>query len=162
MASRSSLYGLPARYLATPPTLNDGDAVPLLVNSQGALITEGGGGSSVTASNGLTAVGSDIQLGGTLSTSTQIDANGNDLSIIDSTGTSNTIGIGVGRIGETNSTQVVTTPTLAGIQAANSDASQTNLLIVSPTETTIYLFSPDGSKHQIVVDNSGTLSTVPA
>lgn len=36
---RSQLYGMPARYLATPPTLQDGAAVPLLVNVNGALIT---------------------------------------------------------------------------------------------------------------------------
>jgi len=43
---KSSLYGMPARYLATPPTLTDGDAVPLLVNQSGALVVTGGNVSS--------------------------------------------------------------------------------------------------------------------
>lgn len=42
---KSSLFGMPARYLATPPTLSDGDAVPLLVDENGALVTTNSGGS---------------------------------------------------------------------------------------------------------------------
>lgn len=45
---KSNLYGMPARYLATPPVLSDGDAVPLLVDQAGALITSGGSSGSST------------------------------------------------------------------------------------------------------------------
>ncbi len=38
MAGRKQLYGNVARYLANPPTLVDGDYVPLLVDENGALI----------------------------------------------------------------------------------------------------------------------------
>lgn len=44
---KSSLFGMPARYLATPPTLSDGDAVPLLVDINGALIVTSGGGGGI-------------------------------------------------------------------------------------------------------------------
>lgn len=44
------------------------------------------GGSSVTASNGLTLSGSDVQLGGTLSASTTIIQNNNDLTFTTGTG----------------------------------------------------------------------------
>ena len=40
-----------------------------------------GGGGSITASNGLTKVGSDIRLGGTLTGATTIDGDGNDFEI---------------------------------------------------------------------------------
>lgn len=35
---KSQLYGNVARYLATPPTLTDGDFSPLMVDQTGALI----------------------------------------------------------------------------------------------------------------------------
>lgn len=66
---KSQLYGMPARYLATPPTLSDGDFTPLLVNENGALITSGGGGGgSYTFENGLTEADGTVKLGGELST----------------------------------------------------------------------------------------------
>lgn len=40
----NNLNGLPARYYATPPTLIDGDATALRVNSHGALIVASSGG----------------------------------------------------------------------------------------------------------------------
>jgi len=43
-----------------------------------------GGGGSVTADNGLTAVGSNVQLGGPLIQSTTIDAAGNDFTLVQS------------------------------------------------------------------------------
>lgn len=45
----------------------------------------GGGGGSVTASNGLTAIGSDVRLGGTLNTYTTIGSGGTTLEISGST-----------------------------------------------------------------------------
>lgn len=37
----NSVNGMPARYLASPPTLNDGDATALLVDENGALVISG-------------------------------------------------------------------------------------------------------------------------
>lgn len=59
---KSELYGMPARYLATPPILTNGAAVPLLVNINGALITSSSNGAfgpiTITGTSGTMSINS--------------------------------------------------------------------------------------------------------
>ena len=61
----------------TPGQILDPDCAPLETDCVVTLPT----GASVTADNGLTATGSNVQLGGTLLQNTVIDQDGNDLNI---------------------------------------------------------------------------------
>ncbi len=138
----------PIQVVAVDP---DGNFIPLNENPLVVQVQGGGGGGSATASNGLHAVGSDIRLGGDLTEATDVIARGNTL-IIGNKPLSE-IGTGVVNLLAINGNDSIQ---LASVAA---DGLSINVLDLTPNSTQVCLFSPNGTKYQILVDDAGVLST---
>jgi hypothetical protein len=118
------------------------------------IANNGGGGGGSSASNGLHVEAGDIKLGGDITETTQIVGRGNNVLIINNplseVGTNQVMGFAVN--GNTS----------AQILALSADGSVSNVFDMTPTSTSICLFSPNGTKYQLEVSDEGVVTAIAA
>lgn len=127
----------------------------LSIDGSGVLSATGGAGSTYTASNGLTAIGNDIQLGGSLTKSDTLSTQGFILNIL---GTSNNRIANIENTG-TGKGLVVTADNDDAINAAST--SGTAIGAVSVNGTAISAASENNTAGQFDVKPSSGNSVVP-
>lgn len=109
---------------------------------------------TVVAASGLTNVDGAVTLGGTVTDDTAIIGDGNNLLLLNKplsqVGSEQVVGVAIN-----GSTSVQ-------ILAFDATGANSNLIDITPTSTQISLFSPNGTKYQLAVDNDGVVSGTAA